>query len=114
MSDMFQVLLFESPSGRSPVKDFIEAQSQRDQARILAELDDLMEFGPFPRGNKIRHVRNKLWELRFPGERGAFRFFFCVASGNRVVIVHAICKKSRKTPKQDLELALRRAKQWVT
>ncbi len=104
----WKVDFYESRSGRSPIADFIKAQSKHDQARIFAELDDLLEFGPMPRGHKFRRIRGKLWEYRFSGKCGPFRFFFFRASGRRIVIVHAICKKTQRTPLRDVRLALER------
>jgi hypothetical protein len=42
------VELYERPDGSSPVVEFIEEQSRSNQAKILAELDDLAEFGLVP------------------------------------------------------------------
>ena len=108
----WKVELYETQSGRSPVADFIKAQSKHDQARIFAELDELLEFGPLPRGQKLRQIRGKLWEYRFSGKRGPFRFFF-FTNGRRIVVVHAICKKTQRTPRQDIRLALDRMTDYL-
>jgi phage-related protein len=34
-----------------------------------------------------------------------------VAAGERVVVVHVFVKKTQKTPRRDIEMALRRAKE---
>lgn len=50
------------------------------------------------------------WEkvfLKF-GQRGIGRAFFCTVKGKKVIVLHAFIKKSAKTPKQDLDLALKR------
>jgi hypothetical protein len=59
------VELYERRDGSSPVVKFIEKQSIRNQAKIFAEFDDLAEFGLMPRGNKLKQLEGKLWELRF-------------------------------------------------
>jgi len=46
----------------------------------------------------------ELWELRAKRIR-----IFIVISGNIGIAVHGIIKKSQKTPKQDIELAVKRA-----
>ena len=58
----------------------------------------------------VRHVEGKLWEMR-PDSRGVEgRALYVTASGWRVVIVAAFIKKTRKTPRRMIELALERAK----
>ncbi len=46
----------------------------------------------------------ELWELRAKRVR-----IFLVISGSVGIAVHAIIKKSQKTPKQDIDLAVKRA-----
>jgi hypothetical protein len=43
--DRWSVELYDRPDGSSPLVEFIEEQSKRNQAKIFAELDDLVEFG---------------------------------------------------------------------
>ena len=70
------VVLYARPDGESPAVEFMEQQSKRDQVKILAELDDLAEFGLMPRGKKLEYLGEKLWELRFRGEGVNHRLFF--------------------------------------
>ena len=39
------------------------------------------------------------------------RALYMTAVGRRIVVVHAYVKKTRKTPRGEIELALRRAKE---
>lgn len=59
----------------------------------------------------VRHLRGKLWEMRFGGREGIGRAVYVAASGRRVVVVHAFVKKTRKMPKAALQLAERRARE---
>jgi phage-related protein len=58
----------------------------------------------------VRHIEGKLWEMRPSGRRVEGRALYVTATGRRVVIVHAFQKTTRKTPRQAVQLALRRAK----
>lgn len=100
-------------NGQSPVKEFIENQSSRNQAKIYAEFDDLVEFGLMPRGEKLKHLEGKLWELRFSGESTQFRFIYFSYNGKRIVILHGFHKKSRKTPKRELDIARSRRQEFL-
>jgi phage-related protein len=58
------------------------------------------------------HVKEgKLWELRLTGRDGIARALYVTAIGQRVVVVRAFAKKTQKTPRAEIELALRRAKE---
>ena len=58
----------------------------------------------------VRHIEGKLREMRPSGRRVEGRALYVTATGRRVVIVRAFQKTTRKTPRQAIELALRRAK----
>lgn len=48
-----------------------------------------------------------LYEIRIEYEGNIFRIFCCFDKGNLVVLFNAFQKKSQKTPKKEIELALR-------
>lgn len=52
-----------------------------------------------------------LWEMRMKGRDGIARAAYVTASGKRVVIGHVFVKKTQKTPRREIETALRRAKE---
>jgi phage-related protein len=59
----------------------------------------------------VKHLQDKLWEMRFGGRDGIARAIYVTAVGRRVVVVHAFVKKTQKTPRGALDLAARRAKE---
>jgi len=59
----------------------------------------------------IKHLRDKLWEMRFSGRDGIARAIYVTAVGRRVIVVHVFVKKTQKTPAAALDLAERRAKE---
>jgi len=59
----------------------------------------------------VKHLEGKLWEMRLKGRDGIARTLYVTASGRRVVVVRAFVKKTQKTPRTEIELALRRAKE---
>jgi phage-related protein len=59
----------------------------------------------------VRHVEGELWELRLTGRDGIARALYVTATGRRVIVVRAFVKKSQKTPRGEIELALRRARE---
>jgi phage-related protein len=59
----------------------------------------------------VKHLQNKLWEMRFGGRDGIARAIYVTTIGRRVVVVHAFVKKTQKIPSSALDLAERRAKE---
>ena len=59
----------------------------------------------------VRHLQDKLWEMRLTGRDGIARALYVTVVGRRVIVVHAFVKKTQKTPRSAIELALRRAKE---
>lgn len=59
----------------------------------------------------VKHLEGKLWELRLTGRDGIARALYVTAIGRRVVVVRVFVKKTQKTPRSEIELALQRAKE---
>ena len=56
-----------------------------------------------------RHLTGPLWEMRLSDRDGIARALYVTARGRRVVVVRVFVKKTRRTPRREIELALRRA-----
>jgi phage-related protein len=59
----------------------------------------------------VKHLQGPLWEMRLIGRDGIARSIYVTASGRRVIAVRTFRKKSQKTPRGEIELALRRVKE---
>jgi phage-related protein len=59
----------------------------------------------------VKHLEGPLWEMRMKGRDGIARAAYVTATGRRVVVVHVFGKKTQKTPRREIELALKRAKE---
>lgn len=59
----------------------------------------------------VKHLEGPVWEMRMKGRDGIARAAYVTASGRRVVVVHVFVKKTQKTPRREIETALRRAKE---
>jgi phage-related protein len=94
------------------VDEEIEALPADMRARLvrLGAIIEAVGFQGLP-ADTVKHLEDKLWELRIGGKAGIARTIYVTASGQRVVIVRAFVKKTQKTPKHELELARQRAKE---
>jgi phage-related protein len=57
-----------------------------------------------------RHLQGPLWEFRLKGKDGIARALYVTAQGQRITIVRVFAKKTQKTPRREIELALERAR----
>ncbi len=59
----------------------------------------------------VRHLQDKLWEMRVKGRDGIARAIYMTVKDRRIVILHAFRKKTQKTPKAVIRMALSRMKE---
>ena len=55
-----------------------------------------------------KHLQGKLWELRVSAAEGIARGLYVTMEGRRVVVLHVFEKKTDKTPRRAIDLALER------
>jgi len=101
---------YQSSGGKEPVRDWLLALDEKSR-RIVGRDIATAEFA-WPVGMPLcRNLGGGLHEVRssISGKRIA-RVIFVVHAG-QMVLLHGLLKKAQKTPKGDLELARRRAKE---
>ena len=59
----------------------------------------------------VRHLEGSLWEMRLRGRDGIARAIYVTVRHRRVVILRVFIKKSQQTPRREIVLALRRARE---
>ena len=89
----------------------VEALPEDMRAR-LARIAQLIEEQDLERVGEphVKHIEDRLWEMRLKGRSGMARALYVTAVGRRVVIVRVFVKKTEKAPRREIELALTRAK----
>lgn len=89
----------------------IEALPQDMRARLV-RIAKLIEERSLPHVGEphVKHVEGRLWEMRLKGRSGISRALYVTSVGCRVVIVRVFIKKTEKTPRREIDLALSRAK----
>jgi phage-related protein len=93
----------------------VESEIEELPADIRARLARLsmlivqVGFEALPR-DTVKHLQDKLWELRLTGKDGISRAIYVTTTGKRMIIVRAFIKKTQKTPSKELAIARLRAK----
>lgn len=105
---VLSVTFFRLDTGREPVREWLKSMP-RDHRRIIGEDLKTVQFG-WPLGMPVvRKVAPGLWEVRSRLPDQIARVLFTTIA-SRMVLLHGFIKKSQKTPKDDLELAIKRLK----
>ena len=58
-----------------------------------------------------RAMGHGLFELRLKAAEGIARVLYCTVVERRIMMLHQYVKKSEKTPRRELEIALKRMKE---
>lgn len=98
------VMFYRSRRGNSSPLEFISSLEKTERAKIARYINLLRQIGTQIGMPQARHLRDALWELR----PSPYRLIYLAHTGRRFVILHAFRKKTRKTPRQETEIAERR------
>ncbi|MBL4731560.1 MAG: type II toxin-antitoxin system RelE/ParE family toxin [Rhizobiaceae bacterium] len=94
------------------VLDELNALPEDQQAKFTWITDIIKEHGlQNVREPYVKHLEQRLWEIRMKGRDGISRAFYVVAKPKRVVVVRFFKKKTQKTPRKEIKLALKRAEE---
>jgi len=103
-------IFYRSESGAEPVRDWLRSLEKQDRFRIGTDIKTV-EFG-WPIGMPTcRPLGHGLYEVRTSLGSRIARVLFCIGD-RRMILLHGFVKKTRKTPKADLDLARVRKRSW--
>jgi phage-related protein len=109
---MHHVVFYRTTAGRDTILEWIKQLPPECRKTIGFDLKTV-QLG-FPMGLPLcRSLGDGLWEVRssLPNRTEARLVFFQHKQSSNLVVVHAFIKKSQKTPKPDLDLALKRKRE---
>lgn len=106
------VVFYKADSGNEPVRDWLQKLS-KDDKRLIGEDILTVQYG-WPIGMPlVKNLNKDLWEVRttLTGARTARIIFFM--DNNTIVLVNGFIKKTRKAPKDELDLSLKRKNNYL-
>ncbi len=107
------LVFFCTDKGREPVREWLLGLEEEDRHTIGQDLMSV-QYG-WPVGMPLcRNLGNGLWEARSDiSAKGIARVIFFFDDGE-LIALHGFVKKTRKTPKQDIDKALKRKKEYLS
>lgn len=101
-----EVRFYKTDSGKEPVRDWLQ-KLDKSSKKIIGEDVKTVQYG-WPMGMPlVRKLETDLWEVRSNLENKIARIIFTVVNST-IILLNGFIKKSKKTPKTDIELARKR------
>jgi phage-related protein len=101
---------YRTGAGRRPIKEFLDKLSDEDAAEVVAAMDDVERWGV----TAAKHVEGEIYEVKAEGDRQTFRVLFAQEGEHDQVLLALVglSKKQQKLPREAIELARRRLRDW--
>lgn len=107
---VWEILFYITPNGQPVVQKFIDSLPEIPHAKLLRQIDLLEVYGADLGMPHARAMGSGLLELRVRGKQEV-RVFYAFARERRVYLLHGFIKKSKTTPRHELDIALQRKKE---
>ena len=104
---IWEIIYYDTPSGKEVIKDFIDGLQENTQAKLGRQLDLLEEHGNQLGMPHAKAMGGGLIELRVRGKQEV-RVFYAFALGKRIYLLHGFVKKTQTTPQKELDIARQR------
>lgn len=112
VEQVFVVDYYRLENGRAPVEEFIDSLDRKMQAKAIATIDILSEFGNQLREPYSKSVGDGLFELRIKFSSDITRIFYFFVVDNKIILTNGFVKKTMKTPTAEIELARKYKKDY--
>ena len=110
---MREINFYKTADNQSPVEDFILSLDKKQLKKVLWVLNLVEEMDIVPAIFLQKMVNtDDLWEIRISFAGNIFRFLGFFDNSQLIILTHGFQKKTQKTPKQDIQLAEARKKDY--
>ncbi|MCK4763810.1 MAG: type II toxin-antitoxin system RelE/ParE family toxin [Candidatus Aminicenantes bacterium] len=103
---------YETKSGNCPVRKYLLSLRPKSRNKILEAMEYLETFGLDLKEPYVKFLGDKIFELRAKDHEGIYRVLYFAASGRRFIMLNGFTKKTQKTPRKEIEIALKRKKEF--
>ncbi len=110
----WSVEFYTDGRGRSPVAEFLQGLDAQTQARFIYSFEQLRIRNVLATEPLVRHLRDKLWEVRERSDGNTYRVIYFFFTGRRIVMLHGFQKKTLRTPRSEIETAEQHMRDFVS
>lgn len=105
----FDVVFFKTEQGNEPVREWLQSLPKGDRKIVGSDVLKVQYCWPIGKP-LVGNLSNGLWEVRSRLDDRIARVIFSIEE-DAIVLLHGFIKKTQKTPKHELDLALKRRNQ---
>jgi hypothetical protein len=96
-------------NGRCPARDFMDAQNQRERAKLTALFERFSDHGP-PHKERFKKVEGNIHAFK----SYQIRVFCAYAPGYRVILLYGLIKKRDRYKSREIKKAKRLLQEWIS
>jgi phage-related protein len=100
---------YRTQTGNEPVREWLKSLPAELRKEIGSDVEQVQWRWPVGKP-LVEGFGRGLFEVRTSSDGNIYRVLFCL-DGSTMVLLHGFKKKSRRTPKPDLDLARKRQKE---
>lgn len=104
---MYEIIFYDKEDGKVPVEEFLNSLSPKLLAKTLKNIDLLEKFGNNLREPFSKKLVDGIFELRTKQSSDITRILYFFVIDKKIVLTNGFVKKSNKTPKSEIELAIK-------
>lgn len=108
-----KILMYVKKDGKCPVQDFLHSLNEKLRAKVFHSMKLLEMNGFLLREPFSKYLKEDIYELRVQQANNAVRILYFFIVGNSVVFTNGFVKKTQKTPKEEIELAIKYRKDYL-
>jgi len=109
-----QVIFYKTVSGNSPVEEFLDSLPGKVVKKITWVLLIIEEFDVVPKKYlKKLEDSSGIYECRIDFAGNTYRLLGFFHLGGFIVLTNGFMKKTQKTPKEEIELSIKRRKDFL-
>jgi phage-related protein len=109
----FEIEFYSSEDGREPVAEFLDTLDPKMTAKLVGLMEILEEKGTELRMPYSEHLEDGIFELRAKQGNDISRVLYFFVLGKKAILTNGFMKKTKKTPKNEIELAKRYRKDYL-
>ena len=109
---VFTVDFYKEKNGSKPLADFIRSLDVKLKAKVVANLQLLEEYGNAAREPLSKHLEEGIYEVRSVFGNDIVRVLYFFDNGRIIIATNGFVKKQNKTPRKEIELAIKRRKDY--
>lgn len=101
----YDIEFYSKENGEEPARDFVLKLDTKMQAKLLKIIDLLEINGPLTRLPYSEHLEDGIFEIRAKQSSNITRILYFFSIGRKIILTNGFVKKTKKTPKREIELA---------